>query len=973
MMPKKMWYAYAMMSGCMATLPLFAQRTPAVATAPANISHHSSRAAEVLLTRPVTVDVTNVPLARALDVIAMRAKVLVQYQMETIAPYVTPVTVHAKGMPLRAVLAQILAGTGLHAVSDGDAQLAIVARDMRTNPSIVEGGVIVGTVVYAGSRRPVEKATVLLDDTGRGVITDTEGRFRLSGVTPGTHRVTTRLLGYSRQAKMVTVVDAQTTQVEFVLETSTNTLEQVIVTGTVIPTQLKAVPNAITVITAKQLEERGITRIEQLFRGDVPGLFALNTTSDTPLDEVMMFSRGGTALSSISAGTVDRTNPIKTYVDGVELADAKYLSQIDPKSIERIEILTGPQASTIYGSNALNGVMQIFTKRGSTTRPQFTLNLMSGWVENNFSDAHAPQHDYSAQLSGVEGHLSYNVGGAWYYLGRWTPARQTARRSGFGGSRIEFTTGIGRVSADMSLRRSTTQNVRRGKADQTTTGYQDEGWYNFTSATRGLWSPETRVLNGQTLGMAIGYAPVDWWSHEIVLGQDADHVDYRITDRLFANYNDTTLLMTETRTERRSLRYSMTSRIPIGTAIQATVTVGSDMWQSLTSLWQVRPQVLTGNLIGSMGASRQPSHNAGGFLQGQLGVRERLFLTYGLRAEWNPTFGEEAQPNLAPRFGAAYTQDFGSVTAKLRASYGRSTRPPAAIAKLPSAGTDREVIAAYGPYNERIANPNLGPEFQQGGEGGVELYFGQRASFVVTRYNQTTDRLIANVIGVDSMLSLQPNPVMYGLSCALWMVNSGPTFCSSQDAAGYGYAWLSQYANVAAIRNQGWELQGGFNAGPFNTRGTYTMTKSRSLGVTEKYRPFFTRFRNFQPGAVFQYLPEHTWALGITYARGGTTLAVNTTGVGQLRNGANEFFGRNLSLDVRLPVNQWIAGTQAYNSYINMSPGYVLADVSATQRLGRRADGVLQIQNVADYYRTDYNATSASMGRQVRVGTRVRF
>src|SRR5687767_161087 len=222
---------------------------------------------------------------------------------------------------------------------------------------------------------------------------------------------------------------------DITLDVSANALEQVVVTGTVVATELKAVPSAITVVTAKQIEERGITKIDQLFRGDIPGLFAQNRGTSVPLEEVTMFSRGAISLDPSDPVTTAinlYTNPIKTYIDGVELADPKYLSQIDPKSIERIEVLTGPQASTIYGSNAINGVMQIFTKRGSSTKPQVTLNLMSGWVENNFTSSLTPQHDYSAQVNGLEGQLSYNAGGSWNYTGPWTPAKQTTRTNAFG-------------------------------------------------------------------------------------------------------------------------------------------------------------------------------------------------------------------------------------------------------------------------------------------------------------------------------------------------------------------------------------------------------------------------------------------------------------------------------------------------------------------------------------------------------------
>src|SRR5690606_31149900 len=134
-----------------------------------------------------------------------------------------------------------------------------------------------------------------------------------------------------------------------------------------------------------------------------------------------------------------------------------------PTSIERIEILTGPQASTIYGSNALNGVMQIFTKRGTgETRPQLTASLVSGWVQNNYSPALTPVHTYDARLSGMEGRWSYQLGGSWNHTGAWTPARKTERLSGNGGVRMQW----GPLSADASARRAQTRNNEAGWSGQ---------------------------------------------------------------------------------------------------------------------------------------------------------------------------------------------------------------------------------------------------------------------------------------------------------------------------------------------------------------------------------------------------------------------------------------------------------------------------------------------------------------------------
>jgi outer membrane receptor protein involved in Fe transport len=926
----------------------------------------------------VTVDVDNAPFVAVLHDIANQAGLEPLFD-KNIIPAARRVTLHVRDVAVAEAFQQALRGTGLRANIYEKGDVAI----LRDTGTMVLAGTVVGRVIDAKTKQPLRGAKVGINSVDRVVETANDGSYRIAGVSAGSHSMTVKLLGYIKVVRTVNVQDNSTTTIDIALETSVTPLDQVVVTGTVIPTELRAVPNAINVITARQIEERGITKIDQLFRGDIPGLFAPNTGSSALLDEVTMFSRGATTLSyggdgiskDLATGISFFTNAIKTYVDGIELADPKYLSQIDPKSIERIEILTGPQASTIYGSKAINGVMNIFTKRGTTSHPQLSLSLLSGWVENNFSRARTPQHDYSAQLSGVEGRLSYNAGGSWNYMGPWTPAKQTTRTGGFGGARLDLPTPAGRVTADMTLRRSITQSITRGSLFQTATGYQETGWYTKDSYV-GLDDPTAHSLTGQTLGLTLSYAPTSWWSQEVGIGQDASDAERRQTARGYAfGISDTTLLLVQSHIDRRSLRYTTTVRLPVTSFAQATVTAGTDSWQNLTSSMTVYSQTLTGSLIDAYGAptiSRQPDHNTGGFLQTQLGVQERLFFTYGLRAEWNPAFGDEAQPNYAPRYGVAYTQEVGSLTAKLRASYGRSTRPPQRLQKL--AQTIAEWYgsswASYyqprfepyygGVFDIYLANSELAPEYQQGAEGGLELYFGTRASFVVTRYNQTVDELIATTI-VDSVRSAVPCPEPNDVC-----------FADSRDAEGYGYLRQFQSRNIASIRNQGWELQGSMNFGPITTRGTYSWTKSRTIGVMPKYRAFFTpdSYPQFQPGATFQFLPEHTWALEMTYARGSSSVGLNVTGTGQATNIQNDFYFQSLDSRIRLPQNK-LNVSNAFR-YTNFNSGYALADLTASHRFAPRVEGVLQVQNLADHYTADSYAAYASMGRQLKIGARVR-
>jgi len=938
-----------------ATPPLLAQRV-----AEANDTERSSPDE-----RRVSVDVDNTPLRTVLELIGRQAGLSASYD-NALIPSSVRITMHVRNVPVMDALEHALDRTGLVA-QIGKTGTFIVTRGMTA--AIMSGG-ISGHVRDAATKQPLRGVRIALDDTTHRALTRDDGAYRFTGVTPGAHRITMKLVGYTAYTRSVTVAEGETLVVDGTLTASTNQLEQVVVTGTVIPTELKAVSSAITVITAKDIEQRGITKIDQLFRGDVPGVFESNRGADAKFDQVTMYSRGATAFSSgydLSGinyfnSDFNNSNAIKTYVDGVELADPKFLSQIDPRNIERIEILTGPQASTVYGSGAINGVMQVFTKRGATTTPQLTLNLQSGFVQNNFSSARTPQHDYSGQLSGVEGRLSYNGGGSWVYMGPWSPSKQSARTSAFGGTRLEIPTSAGRVTADVTLRRQLSQTRQTGTDEQTTTGYEETGWYQPRN-NMGLTRPTVWNLTGQTLGVTLSYTPFQWWSHELTWGDDGSDTQERNTAVGHQDVGDTSLFAVWTQEHKRSLRYFTTLQVPITSWLKGTFTGGVDGSQTLASTTVVYSTLSFNGSLNNSHVWRSPAHNTGAFIQPQLAIGDRLFLTYGLRAEWNPNFGANQLPNYAPKYGIAYTQDFGPVTAKLRASYGSSTKPPGPKQKS-GFQVDQQypyLVPYYGDFYYLVPNQDLTPEYQQGGEGGLELYLGSRASLVVTRYNQTVNGLI------DS-------PVIDSVRSSVVCVNVGSCFGYSYTPDGYGYVYQYQYLNLGSIRNQGWELQGTTNVGPFTAKGTYSWTKSRTIGITPKYRSLFSaqNYPQYQPGATFLWLPEHTWALGLTYNVARTTISLNLNGTGTLLNDRNDFFMRNLSSDdIRLQQNMY--RQRAVNGYVSFNPAYTTADLNATRQLTEAIQGVMQIQNLGNFYENDKSARYPTMGRQVKSGLRIRL
>ncbi len=130
-------------------------------------------------------------------------------------------------------------------------------------------------------------------------------------------------------------------------------LQPIIVSGGFTPMELQRYGRSASVLTARDIEERGITSVQNALRS-IPGL-AVNGSGDS-FTQVRI--RGGEG------------NHTLILIDGIEATggDGEYiLTGLDTANIERIEVLRGPQ-SVFYGSNASSGVINIITKKGNIGR-----------------------------------------------------------------------------------------------------------------------------------------------------------------------------------------------------------------------------------------------------------------------------------------------------------------------------------------------------------------------------------------------------------------------------------------------------------------------------------------------------------------------------------------------------------------------------------------------------------------------------
>jgi TonB-dependent starch-binding outer membrane protein SusC len=261
-------------------------------------------------------------------------------------------------------------------------------------------GRITGKVTEALSRAPLAGAQVFIPNTGLGGLTSENGTYVIDNVPAGLVTVRVSLIGYSSADDHVTVREGQTVQANFELHQTAVALNQIVVTGAGVATERRKLGNTIaTVDVSKIMEQSSASDVTQLLQARIPGV-SMETTGGLAGEGMRIRIRGDASLTQYNQPIV--------YVDGVRVdngggwgpqenfsggtggtADPSRLSDINPDDIERIEVLKGAAAATLYGTEASSGVIQIFTKHGAAGPTRYDVQIEEG-LSNYPNHAYQP-------------------------------------------------------------------------------------------------------------------------------------------------------------------------------------------------------------------------------------------------------------------------------------------------------------------------------------------------------------------------------------------------------------------------------------------------------------------------------------------------------------------------------------------------------------------------------------------------------
>ncbi|MGH7506548.1 MAG: TonB-dependent receptor domain-containing protein, partial [Longimicrobiales bacterium] len=653
-------------------------------------------------------------------------------------------------------------------------------------------GTVSGVIRDATTTQPIVGAQVVIVGTGLGIPTNNEGRFLIENVPAGEQIVHVEYIGYGSEERAVQVAAGGTATADLELRSEAITLEGLVATGTAGRARRREVGNSISQINASQIQTAAIADMGDVLQGRAVGVQISDNSGQVGAGSTIRL-RGNNSINMGNAPLI--------YIDGVRMESNATGSDgevgqspiafdlVNPADIARIEIVKGPAATTLYGTEAAGGVIQIFTKRGAAGAPQFTLSIDQGFhnmphvgpdkdVNPTGLNLNDCSHEPGCPESGSwfrNGHLQrYNLsvrGGnetvSYFASGRWGRQEGVVAPQGL----KEYT-----ARANVAFRPSPNLEIQfnnmyaRRDITWIPDGNNADGLIlNVLRGDRG-YTPDNddslvlefdlfQTINHYITGIQATWNPIPSITQRLNVGLDyetSDLQDFKPWGYFAAPEGDREDDLQEDRNI--TFDYSGTWSHEVGAALNSSFSWGAQLYDEYSySLngFDARfagpgDQLLGDGTLQDVNEDRTRIRSGGFFLQEMIGVGDRLFITGGIRWDGFSTFGSGFGLASYPKISGAYTisdeaffpDALGQL--KLRAAWGQSGKAPAAFdaARIYEATSADEQLPAVIIAN--LGNPDLGPETTSEIEAGFEgSLWDSRVLYDFTLYDQTTrDALI---------------------------------------------------------------------------------------------------------------------------------------------------------------------------------------------------------------------------------------
>ncbi|MGA7091179.1 MAG: TonB-dependent receptor [Candidatus Acidiferrales bacterium] len=460
-----------------------------------------------------------------------------------------------------------------------------------TDPS---GGAISGARVAAELAGAANHSAKAAFETA----SDADGRFSLE-LPPGEYRVSVERESFGRAEEEVVIAAGQTQSwnVRLSLQPMSS---NVVVSAAAEPATIENTAAPVDIVTREQIEERGAIWLAPLTQG-IPGV------SFSQLGPA-----GGSTTFFLDGGNSDYT---KVLIDGVPMNQPGGLvdfSNFALDGIDKIEVVHGA-TSVLYGSDAMTGVMQIFTHRGSTSQPALEVEGDGG----TFGTGHG-----SGQLSGLLGAFDYSAGASYFGSDGQGPDNYFRDTTLWGNFGWKF--------SDADTLRLTLRNSS-----------SDAGQPGQTALDPPIFVPgESTGLHDFSAGLTWDFRTGPEWEHRLSGFESRD-----FSNDVVPPYGSFLTTFNRAGLNEQSSYLFHNGGVSIGYSFE----------------------------VENGGATAR--HNQAGFIEAHYQLAKRLTAIAGGRVDGNGFYGVRAVPRVGAAYALRYGAGFWGAT-RLRASYGLGIKEP---------------------------------------------------------------------------------------------------------------------------------------------------------------------------------------------------------------------------------------------------------------------------------------------------------
>lgn len=664
---------------------------------------------------------------------------------------------------------------------------------------------------------PIARVSVLVKGTKTGTITNDNGIFSIeAGIG--------NVLEFSSISYVAKEIKIASSTVNIRLYLQIKPLEQLVVSGNYVANKRRADVSSVTVLTGKELEAMPGFNLTNVLEGVVPGVTfsSLGTTlfrvGEYYNSQIQV--RGAAKITGLGDASA-----VKTYIDGVVYAaGTDYLAMINRDDIERIEIVRGPAAATLYGSGASGGVMLIYTKKGKPDHTSIRATTSAGFQKSDYTEKENQfQQKHSAEFyQGVKS-FSYVIGGSYRTQNDYLPHGSVKNQAAY--ANFNYSTGKFKFSLSNNYNVNDIVDSRNPVFD-TISG---AGIFLYTYKDSAYYKTTARIQSG-AVSFNTTFQPTSWWTHNLVLGYSKNNFR-RFPD--FAVFTDTTLIKYYMRNgggvgaqnwnrkdETPTISYN--NRIKIGGAddpFKMDIVSGFEYSNTLRDDFIYNTQILyttaggyryTANRVGSTPFFHYNRKFTGVFLQIAPSLKDKYFLVAGFRYE-------KSNVSIAvinPKIGFTTNFELAHFILKPRINWGRGITPPPYFITHPQPGFGGVVF---------IANPDIKPQEQSGIDAAIEVY-DKKGNYKVEIIRYTN--VVINGFAQKANFTVTPGTVTY--------------------------------SNIGKFANKGWEFVCEYKINKFKVTGNYSIINATYVDSFIGRKTFYNGDRvdgvpNYAAGASFNY------------------------------------------------------------------------------------------------------------------------